>query len=70
MGQKLKMMFAIIMIGFIGFILGAVANFLYVQVFPAITEIFPQIFASEWIIWGFTGAFLAVACCLIYALLP
>lgn len=70
MSQKLKMMLAITIIGFIGFILGAVANLMYVHVFPVIAEFFPQIFTSEWVIWGLIGAFLAVACCLIYACLP
>lgn len=70
MGQKLKMMLATIIIGFIGFVLGVMANLIYVYVFPAITEIFPQIFMSEWIVWGLVGAFLAVACCFIYACLP
>lgn len=70
MGQKLKMMLAIIIIGFIGFILGAVANLVYAYILPAVTEIFPQIFMSEWVIWGLAGAFLAVVCCLIYACLP
>ncbi|MEM1606971.1 MAG: hypothetical protein QW341_03800 [Candidatus Bathyarchaeia archaeon] len=70
MGQKLKMMFAIIIVGFTGFILGVAANLVYAYVLPALTEIFPQIFTSEWVVWGLAGAFLAIACCLIYACLP
>ncbi|MBS7606637.1 hypothetical protein KEJ14_02195 [Candidatus Bathyarchaeota archaeon] len=70
MGQRLKMMIATLIIGFIGFILGAVANLLYARILPLLLEMFPQIFSIGWVIWGLIGAFLAIICCLIYAYLP
>lgn len=70
MGQKLKMILAVTIIGFIGFALGAIANLTYIHIFPLITKALPHFFTLEWVIWGLAGAFLAIACCLIYAYLP
>lgn len=70
MGQKIKAVIAIIIVGFVGFILGAVANLMYFQFIPLLMEFFPRLFSAEWLLWGLIGALLAVVCCLIYAYLP
>jgi len=70
LGQKIKAVIAIIIVGFVGFILGAVANLMYFQFIPLLMEFFPRLFSAEWLLWGLIGALLAVVCCLIYAYLP
>jgi len=70
MGQKSKMLGAIALIGFIGFLLGIASNLIYFVALPVLKEIFPQIFETTWLVWGLIGAFLAIICCLIYAHLP
>jgi ABC-type antimicrobial peptide transport system permease subunit len=70
LGQKIKAVIAIIIVGFVGFILGAVANLMYFQFIPLLMEFFPRLFSAEWFLWGLIGALLAVVCCLIYAYLP
>ena len=70
MYQKSKMLVAIGIIGFIGFLLGAVVNFVYVKALPILIEVFPQILEIDWVVWGLGGAILAIICCLIYAYLP
>jgi ABC-type antimicrobial peptide transport system permease subunit len=70
MDQKSKMLGAIVIIGFVGFLLGVVVNFVYFKALPILLEVFPQILEMDWIVWGLVGAFLAIICCLIYAYLP
>lgn len=70
LNQKIKAVIALIIIGSIGFILGATANLLYYCIFPLIIEFFPYLFKMEWIIWGLAGALLAIICCIIYVYLP
>jgi len=70
MDQKTKMLGAIVIIGFTGFLLGIAANFVYFKALPILIEVFPQILEMDWIVWGLVGAFLAIICCLIYAYLP
>ncbi|MEM2273678.1 MAG: hypothetical protein QXX56_05660 [Candidatus Bathyarchaeia archaeon] len=67
MGRRLKAVLTVFAVGFIGFILGVVANIIYFKVLPILIESFPYIFASSWVAWGFGGALLAIICCLIYA---
>jgi ABC-type antimicrobial peptide transport system permease subunit len=69
MGHRSKMALTLFAIGLIGFILGVAANIIYSRALPLLLETFPQIIASEWAAWGLVGAFLAIACCLIYAYL-
>jgi ABC-type antimicrobial peptide transport system permease subunit len=70
MEQKSKMLGAIVIIGFVGFLLGIAVNFVYFKALPILLEVFPQILEMDWIVWGLVGAFLAIICCLIYAYLP
>ncbi|MEM2703651.1 MAG: hypothetical protein QXR45_10875 [Candidatus Bathyarchaeia archaeon] len=70
MSQKFKAIIALIIIGFIGFILGALANLLYFRFIPILMELFPHLFTLEWVVWGLVGALLAIICCLVYAYLP
>jgi ABC-type antimicrobial peptide transport system permease subunit len=70
MGQRTKMVIALLVIGIIGFLLGVVANIVYYKALPFMLESFPQLFMSEWALWGLIGALLAVICSLIYAYLP
>jgi ABC-type antimicrobial peptide transport system permease subunit len=70
MDQKSKMLGAIVIIGFIGFLLGIAVNFVYFKALPILLEVFPQILEMDWVVWGLVGAFLAIICCLIYAYLP
>jgi len=70
MGQKTKMLGALAFIGFIGFLLGIAANFIYFEALPVLTQVFPQILEMTWVVWGLIGAFLSMICCLIYAYLP
>ena len=70
MDQKSKMLGMIVIIGFIGFLLGIAANFVYFKALPILIEVFPQILEMDWVVWGLVGAFLAIICCLIYAYLP
>ncbi len=70
MEQKSKMLGAIVIIGFVGFLLGIAVNFVYFKALPILLEVFPQILEMDWIMWGLVGAFLAIICCLIYAYLP
>lgn len=70
MGQKFKAAIALIIVGLIGFVLGAVANLMYFQLIPLLMELFPLLFSTEWFFWGLVGALLAIVCCLIYAYLP
>jgi len=69
MGHRSKVALALFAIGFIGFILGAAANIIYSKALPLLLKTFPEIFVSEWMLWGLAGALLAVLCCLIYAYL-
>ncbi|MBS7624967.1 MAG: hypothetical protein QXS10_07710 [Candidatus Bathyarchaeia archaeon] len=69
MGHKSRIALILFMIGFTGFIFGAIANIIYSRALPILVEIFPQIFSSEWAAWGLIGAILAIICCLIYAYL-
>ncbi|MEM2326205.1 MAG: hypothetical protein QXF59_05600 [Candidatus Bathyarchaeia archaeon] len=69
MGHKSRIALILFMIGFTGFIFGAIANIIYSKALPILVEIFPQIFSSEWAAWGLIGAILAIICCLIYAYL-
>ena len=70
MDQKSKMLGAIVIIGFVGFLLGVVVNLVYFKALPILLEVFPQILEMDWVVWGLVGAFLAIICCLIYAYLP
>jgi len=70
MGQKTRKFGAIALIGFFGFLLGVVANFISSEVLPILANIFPRIFGATWIMWGIIGAFLAIISCLLYAYLP
>jgi len=70
MEQKSKMLAAIVIIGFVGFLLGIAVNFVYFKALPILIEVFPQILGMDWVVWGLIGAFLAIICCLIYAYLP
>jgi ABC-type antimicrobial peptide transport system permease subunit len=70
MDQKSKMLGAIVIIGFVGFLLGVVVNLVYFKALPILLEVFPQILEMDWVVWGLVGAFLAMICCLIYAYLP
>ena len=70
MDQKSKMLGMIVIIGFIGFLLGIAANFVYFKALPILIEVFPQILEMDWVVRGLVGAFLAIICCLIYAYLP
>jgi len=70
MGEKTKRFEAVVFIGFIGFLLGIAAYFIYFEALPIIMEVFPQILEISWIMWGLIGAFLSVTCCLIYAYFP
>ncbi len=70
MEQKSKMLGAIVIIGFVGFLLGIAVNFVYFKALPILLEVFPQILEMDWIMWGLVGSFLAIICCLIYAYLP
>jgi len=70
MEQKSKMLGAIVIIGFVGFLLGVVVNLVYFKALPILLEVFPQILEMDWVVWGLVGAFLAIICCLIYAYLP
>lgn len=70
MGTRAKKFGAIAFIGIIGFLLGTGIYFVYSEALPVLAQIFPLIVATPWIVWGLTGALLAVICCLIYAYLP
>jgi len=70
MGERIKMFGALTFIGFIGFMLGIAARFIYFEALPVLAGVFPQIFGVTWVVWGLIGAFLSVICCLIYAYLP
>jgi len=61
---------ALSFIGFIGFLLGIAANFVYFRAMPILTKAFPLILEIDWVMWGIIGAFLSIVCCLIYAYLP
>lgn len=67
MGRRLKAALTLFAIGFIGFMLGVLANIFYLEVFPILIASFPHIFASSWVAWGLGGAILAIICCIIYA---
>ncbi|MCX8171364.1 MAG: hypothetical protein N3E47_05275 [Candidatus Bathyarchaeota archaeon] len=69
MGQRSRVALTLFAISLTGFILGVIANILYYKAFPILVELFPHIFSSSWVAWGFIGAILAVVCCLIYAYL-
>ncbi|MEM1514710.1 MAG: hypothetical protein QXH24_01445 [Candidatus Bathyarchaeia archaeon] len=67
MDKRLKAILTLFAVGFIGFILGIIANVVYFNILPILMESFPQVFASSWITWGLGGALLALICCVIYA---
>ncbi|MEM1586434.1 MAG: hypothetical protein QXX99_06050 [Candidatus Bathyarchaeia archaeon] len=69
MDRRAKAILTLFAVGFIGFMLGALANILYLEVFPILIKSFPHIFASSWVAWGFGGAMLAIIGCIIYAYL-
>jgi len=52
MGHRSKVALALFAIGFIGFILGAAANIIYSKALPLLLKTFPEIFVSEWMLWG------------------
>jgi hypothetical protein len=70
MGRRIKIYgsFAIL-----GWLVGAMANVAYFWAWPILVKIYPQIleiFENGWILWGFVGALISVAGCMIYASLP
>jgi len=66
MNQGVKRVAAILGIGFIGFLIGVIANLVYYDILPILMENFPQIFTLEWVLWGLIGALMAIFCSLIY----
>jgi len=70
MGQRIKMVVAVLLIVFLGFILGVAANLIYSYILPILSDLFPQLVSSEWFLWGLIGSLLAIICCLVYAYLP
>jgi hypothetical protein len=54
----------------LGWFVGIMANVAYFWAWPFLVKIYPQIIETGWILWGFIGALISVAGCMIYASLP
>ena len=57
----------------LGFLLGVVANLLYVNALPALSAALPQLLAflnGSWLLWGVIGALVSIGASLLYAFFP
>ncbi len=68
-----KKLMAVGLITILGFLLGVVANLLYVNALPVLSAALPQLLAllnGSWLLWGIIGALVFIGASLLYAFFP
>ena len=66
MGERLKMLLFVAVLGFIG---GIIADFTAEYVIPVLIQLFPEIFSARWILSGIAGSVIMLIVVTIWAYL-